>query len=273
MLKKLIKHEFIATYRIFLPIYVALAALTGLACLAVRFIDNYNPALLQIASGFGIIIVILGFMFVILSPFIFLSMRFYRTTATREAYLTFTVPADTKLIVLAKFIVSYLWTAVTTILWFFALLTFMNSASPAGKNLLVVFFKNLFSPEELASTLLYFAVLATTLACSILSIFAAISLGQLVRDHRVIASFAFYAAIYTVQQIVSVLVMLPWMISIFESSKDVVVDETTVEFGYSSAMGGDDTAMFLVSIALSLVFSVVFYLLSNYMLKKKLNLL
>lgn len=33
--------------------------------------------------------------------------------------------------------------------------------------------------------------------------------GQFVRDHRVIASIAFYAAIYTVQQIVSLVVLIP----------------------------------------------------------------
>lgn len=276
MLKKLIKHEFKATYRIFLPIYIALAALTGLACLAIRFIDDYSPALLQIASGFGIIVVVLGFMFVILSPFIFLAMRFYRTTATREAYLTFTVPADTKLILLAKFIVSYLWSAVTIILWLFAFLTFLNSVSdPSEGNLIVAFFKTMFGEEELLSSLLYMAVLAMTLASSILMIFAAISLGQLVRDHRVIASFAFYAALYTVQQIVSVLAMLPWMLSIFKTSQDVTVGEAEVvtEFGFHAATGGDDVSMFVLSIVLSLVFGVIFYFLSNYMLNKKLNLL
>ncbi len=275
MLKKLIKHEFNATYRTFIPIYLALAFLTGIARVAMHFIDEYSPVFLQIASGFGIIVVILGFMFVVLSPFIFLTMRFYRTTATREAYLTFTIPADTKLILLAKLIVSYIWSAVTFVLWLFAMLFFLNGATEKNVNLISEMLEDLFSQDNISSTLLYFAVLATTLACSILSIFAAISLGQLVRDHRIIASFAFYAAIYTVQQIVSVLTMLPYMIQTFTSTEEEVIygemTGSTSEFGFH--LPDSDVPVFVISILLSLAFSVALYFLSNHMMKKKLNLL
>lgn len=40
MLKKLIKHEFKATYRFYVPIYIALAALVALACIFLTVIDT-----------------------------------------------------------------------------------------------------------------------------------------------------------------------------------------------------------------------------------------
>lgn len=108
-------------------------------------------------------------------------------------------------------------------------------------------------------------------ALSILQIFTAISLGQLVRDHRIIASLAFYAALYTVQQIISVVVLLPFMIT--EMSKDMSTGIDTFSMSLGTNTDGMPVSIFLLSIIISVVFSVVFFFLSNYILKKKLNLL
>lgn len=77
---------------------------------------------------------------------------------------------------------------------------------------------------------------------SILAIYASISLGQFVRDHRVIASIAFYAAIYTAQQIVSLVVLIPVRM------------------------------LTIISLIISVVFSVIFYVISERILDRKLNL-
>lgn len=42
MLKKLIKHEFKATYRFYVPVYIALAALVALACIFLTVIDHFD---------------------------------------------------------------------------------------------------------------------------------------------------------------------------------------------------------------------------------------
>lgn len=265
MLSKLIKHEFKATYRIFLPIYIGLVIITGLAC-ATSILDSYQNTLLSIALGFGMIIFVLGYIFVILSPFIFLPIRFYRTTATREAYLTFTVPADTKVILLAKFIVAFAWSLITILLWVATLIIFISSIDGWDWRGLAYFFD--IEKEYLIWKIL---TMITGLAVNILSIFAAISLSQLVRDHRVIASFAFYAAIYTVQQIISVCVLIPFMI---QNLNAVAVDE------FSRGMTSDltsssyeDIMIYILSLAVSLGVSAACFFLSNHMLKKKLNLL
>ena len=108
-------------------------------------------------------------------------------------------------------------------------------------------------------------------ALSILQIFTSISLGQLVRDHRVIASLAFYAALYTIQQIISIVAILPFMIT--EIGKDMSAGMETFGMSVSTQTGGMPIQVYLFSMVLSVVFSVVFFFLSNYILKKKLNLL
>lgn len=108
-------------------------------------------------------------------------------------------------------------------------------------------------------------------ALSILQIFTSISLGQLVRDHRIIASLAFYAALYTIQQIISIVAILPFMIT--EIGKDMSAGIETFGMSVSTQTGGMPIQVYLFSIVLSVVFSVVFFFLSNHILKKKLNLL
>ena len=253
MLTKIIKHEFKATYRTFIPIYIALAIVTGAACLFLPALSKYNNSILSIVMGFGIILLVLGFIFVIMSPYIFLSVRFYKTTATREAYLTFTIPTDTKIILLGKFIVTFIWTTVTILLW---LLAFIALSYRFDFGLSFSFDSNI---------VLQILYLAASISCSILTIFAAISLSQLVRDHRVIASFAFYMALTTVQQIVSIAALIPIMLKELSASGDA-------EYTASGTVTSD-TTVYVLSLIIGIVFSLVFYFISNYMMKKKLNLL
>lgn len=262
MLTKLMKHEFKATYRTFLPIYIGLAVITALACIGSQILRDYNNPILEIALGFGIIVVILSYIFVFISPYIFLSMRFYRTTATREAYLTFTVPADTKTIVFAKFTVTFLWTILTSLLWLASFLLFMKCVTDGQIDLWYFFAKN--------ETLLWQILsLAVGFANNILMIFTAVCLSQLVRDHRVIASIAFYAAIYTVQQILSVVALLPFIFRTMNVLSTAEMNEVTIQ----SELAGEQLPVYLLSIGLSLGMSAAMFFLSNHMLKKKLNLL
>lgn len=273
MLKKLIKHEFKATYRTFIPIYIGLVILVGAACLFMELLKHFDQTTLTIGAGFGMIIVILGLIFVFISPYIFLSMRFYRTTATREAYLTFTVPADTKIILLAKFIVSYIWTILTVILGYLGISILLSE----GKVLNIAkMFEMLFEGSSALLIIVQILSFLIGFATTVLHIFASVSLGQLVRDHRVIASLAFYAALYTVQQIVSVVVLLPYMVSELSTARDMGnADGFTAGFsmGFESSIQSESVSVFVISLIVSLVFGAVFYFLSNHLLKKKLNLL
>ena len=266
MLGKLIKHEFKATWRQFIPVYIGLAVLTGAACIFFAISEHLNSSLTAIGAGFGMLIGIFGMIFVFISPYVFLSLRFYKTTATREAYLTFTVPAETRTILSAKFIVSYIWTVITMVLAWLALSIVIRNG--VGEDFIETLF-SLFDANSWFVNLLQVLSLALGFVNTLFAIFTAICLGQLVRDHRVIASIAFYAAIYTVQQIVNVIATLPYLLSELE------VTESSVEYSTSvaSSASSSDIPALVISIAISAVFIVAEYLLSNYLLKKKLNLL
>ncbi len=108
-------------------------------------------------------------------------------------------------------------------------------------------------------------------ANNVLMIFTAISLSQLVRDHRVIASIGFYAAIYTVQQIINIIALIPFMIKSMNlfSALEAETNEATMQ----AELMSEQLPVYLLSIGLSLGMSVAMFFLSNYMWKRKLNLL
>lgn len=266
MLGKIMKHEFKSTYRIFVPIYIGLALLITAACLFIELLKHYNSAPLTIISGFGVILLVFGIIFVFISPYIFLSMRFYKTTATREAYLTFTVPAETHQILLGKFIISFAWTLVTLILAYFSIAIICTTGGANIKDM----FNFIFDGDMELIAIQGFSLLLSC-ALSILQIFTSISLGQLVRDHRIIASLAFYAALYTVQQIISIVAILPFMIT--EISKDTSAGMETFGMSVGTQTGGLSIHIYILSIILSIIFSVAYFFLAKYVLKKKLNLL
>lgn len=267
MLSKIIKHEFKATYRTFLAINIIYALGCILACVLIPVVKKIQGPLLTAVFGFGMLAMILGLIFVAMSPFIFLSIRFYKTTATREAYLTFTVPAKTNTILLGKLISTLVLTVITLLVWVIGLLTIgVVTAKLPLRELLSINSDIIFS--------LFTCFLS--IMNSLLTIFAAISLSQLVRDHRVLASFGIYMALYTVQQIVSVIVLIPYFVKIYNENMS---DEVGMRMGanYSFALFGTsespDNYMYIISIVLSLVFCAVNYAIAHHMLNKKLNLL
>ena len=258
MLKKLIKHEFKATYRFYVPIYIALAALLALACIFLTVIDHFdvNEMFLSITLPLGAIVGFLAIIFTVLSPYIFICLRFYRSTATREGYLTFTLPASTNQILFSKFLVSFLWAVLTITVTLFAL--FVLCAVGFDSEITFMAIRQFLRSETFDFTTILSFI--TGYINSILAIYASISLGQFVRDHRIIASIAFYAAIYTVQQIVSLVVLIPVMIG-------------NGIFSKGDTLNYSDTGMLtIISLIISVVFSVIFYVISERILDRKLNL-
>jgi hypothetical protein len=110
MLRKLIKHEFIASYRRYVPFYIALLALAVLNPLTSLTDDAFyiNAILL---SG-AIIIVSVMSLFTIYNMIISLGRRVYG----KPGYLLFTLPVKTIDIMLSKILVNLFWIICTVII-------------------------------------------------------------------------------------------------------------------------------------------------------------
>ncbi len=209
MLGKLLKHEFVATGRIMLPVLAAVTGITLLANLMLRFGDlvanrfNLLSLLMLLVVGLAVIAIIAAEIMTI----VLMVLRFYRNLLGPEGYLMHSLPVNVHQLVWSKLIVSCVWIVVTNLL--ITLLVFL-SVFFIGKMALGEFFQGFPSWGELMaflhragissgrivrliieSILLVLSVMLGT--C--LHFYAAMSLGHIFSKDKVLLSVVFFVGI------------------------------------------------------------------------------
>lgn len=273
MLGKLIKHEFKATGRFFLPMYVFIIILTPIFSLSIRMlndsdsVDTYSvgsamSTLLGFGGISGFVIMMMG---IFMATFILIVLRFYRTTATSEAYLTFTLPVNAWEIVFSKTLCGFIWEICTGILAGAAILCmtfisglwsvqdFLKSMSDFLSNFQTFF--GLDPSDILSLVLILIAGLLGVLA-SLGKIFLSISLGQLFNNHRILISIGFYLAVYVALRFVGSMTSLP-LLMIESDSMDTSNYYLNILYSITAVQ--------------NLIIAVVCFIITTIILKKHLN--
>ena len=115
MLRKLLKHEFRATGRIMLPIYLILLVTAVGSNLAGRGMMDGRSEALNILG----VLIIMAFGFAIcgalLMAFVLMIQRFYKNLLQDEGYLMFTLPVSVHQHIWSKLIVSAVWFIATVL--------------------------------------------------------------------------------------------------------------------------------------------------------------
>lgn len=262
MLGKLMKYEWKSTWKLLLPMNVLIIVMTFLACITVQadFFDSDNE--MVIFSGMMILLTYIGSMFVVcIGTVIYLIYRFYTSTYGDQGYLLHTLPVDKHHIIISKVLVSAAWIFTSMVLM---ALSIMFLFAQEGEFLIdfMDFFESLI--EYWGGAKVSGFIIIMTIIASIFRIFsrvlkftACISLGQLSSDHKVLMSFAFYFAFYFGQKVISMLYLV--FVEVLNSAND----------NYQISYFSNSWEGTLIS---SIVYSVIFYLLTWYVMDKKLNL-
>ena len=288
MLKKLLKHEFKALGRYFLPMFALIILLTPVFSLLMRFgfrEDALSATSIMAGFSMGTFVLMLVAMYV--AVYIFIILRFYRTTATSEAYLTFTLPASPSQILWSKLVVAALYQILTFIIAvasIFATIFIAGAITPGQFGEFISQFSSVMSNyPELADTLqvsllLFIVAFLIGLLVSTLQFYCSIMLGQLFNSHRVLISIGMYIGIYVVMQIVSLIITLPITLQNMMNTASITTtgDSTPItaiqdemEFFHQTVNSMNSTI--LASCIMSVVFGVVFYVVTVMLMKKKLN--
>ncbi|MDF2542200.1 MAG: hypothetical protein K0S47_1918 [Herbinix sp.] len=260
MLSKLLKHEFNATARYFLPIYLILL----LVSIINRFtfhLDIFEGSL-GVISGLlfmTFIIIVIG---VIVVTVVASIMRFYKNFLSEEGYLMFTLPVRTHELITSKLLITMVWSIISIVLVLSSLfIVFVTPENYDGfKSGLTEFF-NAFHREFGKNTTLFIVelivlILFATIAW-ILLIYVSIAVGQLFNRHKLLGSFIAYFAIYTALQIIiSLLVAFVGLYIHFDTS------EITTVIKY----------IFPISCVVEIMISILFYGVTNFLFQRKLNL-
>lgn len=260
MLSKLIKHEFKATARLLLPLYLVLFVLTIVDRIALGL--NLKGTL-GLIPGFATFAYVISILAIAVVSFVIIILRFYKNLMTDEGYLMFTLPVNPKQLINAKLLVSFVWNIVSIVLILASLFGLLITKERFG--LLTDGFEMIFSElqKQLGTTnttlfiVEFIALMIFGLINNILIIYVSIAVGQLFNGHKILGSFAAYIGINTILQIIvsAALVIL-----------GIIFDKSFEEISAITQL------VFPITIAYTLITNVLFYLGTDLIFKKKLNL-
>ena len=260
MLRKLIKHEFRATGRIMLPLYLVLLATAVGANLSARGMLETRYVALDI----------LGSLLVVAFTLALMLQRFYKNLLQDEGYLMMTLPVSIHQHLWAKLIVSAVWFAATVLA---VLLASMVAAYDVGvfKEFLLIFrefflgLRMLKISEALNGTvILAEAVVLLFLAMVAISLqfYAALAVGHSYPNHKMALSVAFFFGFqFVIQFLGSMLVIGLDKIGAFH-----FLDRWTLTPAASVHVG------LLICIVGVVIYGAIFYGITTLFLKKRLNL-
>lgn len=267
MLGKLIKHEFRATGRILLPVYLVML-------LTAALVRGFQVLTEQMAGEFMRVLAVLSVLLFSAAvfggsilAFVLMIYRFYKNLMTDEGYLMFTLPVTTGQLIWSKMIVSAVWllaTAAMDVLSMF-ISVFDSAAWRDIFQLPGLLWQQL---REYAGNLglipaeLVVLVLLAALVC-FLKFYAAIALGHSFTNRKMLLSVAFFAAFSVAEQI-AVSAGLIGFASVGIPRSWLRGAVGTMDYYVQLVLGG--------AILTVVLYGAVYYAVTYLSLKKRLNL-
>lgn len=258
MLGKLLKYEFKATARIFLPLYAGLLIFAGINKLFWSIGGESTPAAISTMLYIFMIIAIFAFTVIIMIQ------RFHKNLLGDEGYLMFTLPTQPWKHILCKLLASLIWTVlsiVITLLSVFLLALNTEVLTMLFTELPRVFaeFHTAVGAEGYAMTVEFVVMTLILLSSGILTVYTSIAIGHQFGNHRLLASFGAFFVINIVLQIVQTM---------------LAVSFGAFMIGVPNSMDANALTQFsMISYSLlHLLFSAGYFLLTNYLLTRRLNL-
>lgn len=259
MLGKLMKYEWKSTWKLLVPMNVLIIVMSLFAYLTIRLEFFDTDSELVFLSGITIILFYMLSMFVVvIGTAIYLIYRFYTSVYGDQGYLLHTLPVDKHHIIISKVLVSVLWLMLSVILIYLSVFLLFSSDETVLEtvwDMMVDYVERLGLDAFAGGLTIVMTIIAFVfqMLARVLKVTACISLGQLTSNHKVLTSFAFYYGIYFVQRIFSIMYYVIY---------SVIDDDFT-----SMYQGNWET-----SLIAGIVYCVVFYFITWYLMEKKLNL-
>lgn len=259
MLKKLIKHEFKDTLRLFIPMFGFIVVLTPIFSLMMSLGSQpYNEKTadaLSLIFGSGIIGYCLLLFGLLIVTQVLIAIRFYKTMTSQEAYLTFTLPAKTGQILFAKWLVSFVWYILACTIALISMFIVILIATPITMSDIIhgiEFVLQTINLSDFSALVLFGIFILISLSFSILMMYLSIMIGQLVQTHRVALSIGAFLGLSQGLQIVISLLAIP-LVLIFPAIDSIHI-------------------VLLLFCLLYGALGVIFYLLTYLITAKKLNI-
>jgi len=260
VLGKLLKHEFWATSRFMLPIYAGslILALINRLFISVASGGDFHlgpqsggGVLVSVLSGVFVFLFIIVMMAIPVITLIFIIRRFYTHLLKAEGYLTHTLPVSVDSLLWGKLIPAFTWTvasggvmilSIMILLGGFPYFDYIRYILPAISEIL---------SEYNISGFLIIVILVLAAFYGILHYYISLSVGQLANRRKILAAIGMYFGIY------------------FASS---ILFTSIVQAMIFNAVSFNVNSVLLTMMFIYLIPGVVYYVISRYLLKNRLNL-
>ena len=270
MLGKLMKHELRATSRTMLPLLLLTLLLSVFVRIAVAVMprtDRTDSPIVGILYGLLITAFVVALIGTAVFSVVLMVMRFHKNLMTDEGYLMFTLPVSVHQLLWSKLFVSMLWfIAVFCVDALAILISIYENGMFAG---LPEFVRNVFDSLNRYYTingLLYMleilGVLLVSMVTACLLFYAPIAIGNSFATHKTLLSVVFYFVIQTVLQIVS----------LFGISTSVRTVGPMLPSSFLESTITMSHILLLSVLAYALVVGAILYIITWFMLRKRLNL-
>lgn len=275
MLKKLIKYDIKYLNRFLILIHGVL--LLGAAAVRLfvtgRIGASTNPDNAELLFALAFLFSFLLLVGASMATYLVAGVRFYKNLFTDEGYLTRTLPVSSSQHLLSKTIAGTIWGFLDIVLAVFSM--FLIIWTPYVSSLYAQYrsdiltelgFVGKYADISFPATvlaLLFFALIGAV--SSIVMIYASIATGQLFSGHRVIGALAMYFVLQIILSVLSLVFLTCFgkMTNLFYlSSADIEA------FSFAAYMA----EVLQISTVLIIITTIPLYLVTQYIMKKRVNL-
>ncbi|HJA30736.1 MAG TPA: hypothetical protein H9956_03690 [Candidatus Eisenbergiella pullicola] len=274
MLKKLLRHEWLETWKIPALISSIILALSAVSALYFHFAASPAP---DVELNVGNTVLFLGYVMLICSVSlilaVYLGVRFYKNLYTDEGYLMHTLPVNPWMLLASKALVASAWLWIVNLLMLLLILPVTMAALPK----LAYFDPGDLSmvSESLLATLggsipgalfYLFPYLIVNCAFTAITLYTAVCLGQLFPRHKVLAAILCYLGINALISTASSFFILPGMTGV------IITHADEAEQFFSLVMPAFMRTIYIISFFVEIFLSAILFFVSDYIMRKCLNL-
>lgn len=263
MLGKVIKYDMKYLNRLLVPYYLILFGMGGLIRL-LGIISKKNEAI-KVSSTIISVVFYVGVAMVLVYTLVVVLKRFYDNTYKEEGYLTHTLPIKRGNLIDAKILISIIYVIVGIGVMILALMIAIDLKSfiQVVKDFLEPMFQ--FYNISFVQTLIFVLLLmVSSYFTYLLMIMAGMSIGQTFNDKRVLWSVVFTVVIYYVSQLIATVTTMLFFFGKMDMIELIENGETPIVFLNQTMV---------LSMLLSGIFLIAYYVIAKITLIKKLNMM
>ena len=275
MLRKLIKHEFRATGRVMLPLFLILLVTSVGANLSVRGMLDTPYKVLDVLGSLLVMAFAVAILGVCVMSVVVMVQRFYKNLLQDEGYVMMTLPVSVHQHIWSKLIVSAVWFALTIVV--VCLAACIVAFDVGFVQELVRGFRELF--REISQYLnAYYAINGTVIVLEFLAIcfvgccvmclqfYASLAIGHSFPNHKMAWSVLWFFVLQFATQLLA-------------GSLFALLDESWLHHllmawteGWQLSGTAATQLMMLIVLLGEVLYGAVYYFLTTWFLKKRLNL-